>query len=194
MLTGGLELSRPLAILWMLPAVGAILGLIAARGTDPRTHATVMTVLRCMLFGYLAGCVVLALWPLEFDVSVPRVEKGNWTPFDGTLGFLISENEVQHALGERDVLANVLLFVPLGLLLPFAFFQWRGIPLAIALLAFVAFALEFTQGLTIEQRTFDIDDAIAGFGGALAGTLIAAIVRPVTHQIAEPAPQHGYSR
>ncbi len=188
----GVELSRPLAVLWMLPAIGALLALVVARGAEPRTHANVMTALRFLLFAYLAGVVLITLWPLTVDASVARVEHGNWSPFEGTLGFFFSDNAKQASLGERDVLANVLLYVPLGLLVPYAFFQWRGIPLPIMLLAFLAFALEFTQGFTITERTFDIDDAIAGFAGAVLAVIAAALIHPLTRQIREPAPRVGF--
>ncbi len=80
------------------------------------------------------------------------------------------------------MLANVVLFVPFGVLLPFATYQWHGIGWALAVLIFLAFAFEMTQGITIAERTFDIDDAIAGCAGAALGTVAAAVLRPLVRR------------
>lgn len=178
MLHGGLQISRALIVVWLLPTFGALLLLIATRGSPPHTQARVLVAIRCLLLAYLCGAVVLTLWPLDIDVSVTRVEEGNWAPFDGSLGFLISDNTLQNEIGGRDVLANVVLFTPFGVLLPFAFYQWRGVIVAAMMIAFLAFGLEFAQGLAIAERTFDIDDAIAGFTGGTAALAVAALVRP----------------
>jgi glycopeptide antibiotics resistance protein len=177
-----LEISRPLIAVWLMPAVGMLLALIAMRNAPPRSHAKVVNAVRLMLLGYLVGAIVLTLWPLELDLSVVRVENGNWSPFNGTLGFLISDNELQNTLGGRDVLANIVLFTPFGLLLPYAFYQWRGVPVSALFIAFLAFGLELTQGLLIAERTFDIDDAIAGFVGGVVALAVASLLRPVAHR------------
>lgn len=172
------EISRALIVVWVLPAIGALLLLIATRSAAPRTQATVLQTVRFLLLAYVAGAVILTLWPLDFVVSVKGLEDGNWSPLGGSLGFVISDNPVKNEVGGPDVLANVVLFVPFGLLLPYAFYQWRGIAVPALILVFLAFGLEFTQGATIAERTFDIDDAIAGFGGGMAGLLVAALLRP----------------
>lgn len=173
------EISRPLIIVWVMPAVGMLLALVTMRNAAPVAHGRVLLAVRLLIAGYLVGAIVLTLWPLDFDASVRQVEEGNWTPFGGSLGFLISDNSLQNEIGGRDVLANLVLFAPFGLLLPYAFYRWRGVAVPLMIVAFLAFGLEFTQGLSIAERTFDVDDAIAGFAGGLAGALVAAMVRPV---------------
>ncbi len=175
------QISRALIVVWLLPAVGMLLALIAVRNSPPTTRAKVIHALRLMLAGYLLGAVILTLWPLDFVLDIDRVDDGNWSPFGGSLGFLISDNTLQNELGGRDVLANVVLFAPFGVLLPYAFYQWRGIPVSAFFIAFGAFGLEFTQGVTIAERTFDIDDAIAGLVGGVVALAVASLLRPAAH-------------
>jgi glycopeptide antibiotics resistance protein len=73
----------------------------------------------------------------------------------------------------------VLLFIPLGLLLPFAATRWHPFVVTAVLLAIFAFGLEITQGVAIAARTFDIDDAISGFAGGIGGMLVAGLLWPV---------------
>lgn len=177
-----LQISQPLIVVWLLPAIGMLFALVATRSAPPHTQNTLLMALRLLLLAYLVGAVVLTLWPLDFEPSVRGVEEGNWEPFGGSIGFMISDIEARRQIGGRDVLANVVLFIPLGLLLPYAFYQWRGIVLCAFLIAFVAFGLELTQGISIAQRTFDIDDPISGLAGGLIGLLVAALVRPLAER------------
>jgi glycopeptide antibiotics resistance protein len=179
MLTGGLELSPPLIVIWLLPAVGVLIALIATRRAPPRTERTMMSFVRFVLLAYVIGALILTWWPLRFVFEVAQVEDGNWAPFGGSLGFLISDIPVRQDLGGRDVLANIVLFAPIGALLPFAVYQWRGLAVSILVLTFLAFGIEITQGFFIADRTFDIDDAISGLVGGAGGVLLAALVHPV---------------
>ena len=181
MLQGPVEvqISGPLIVVWILPAIAALLVLAATRTSPPHTQGRVLGVLRVLLLGYFVGIVLLTFWPLEFKVAMRGIEEGNWTPFGGSLGFMISDNQLQNEIGGRDVLANVALFFPLGLILPFSFYQWRGVLLSGFIIVVLASALEYFQGLTIAERTFDIDDPIAGFFGGLIGLILAALLRPV---------------
>lgn len=76
----------------------------------------------------------------------------------------------------REFLANILMFVPLGLLLRWAIPRatWLG---ATALAAAVSVSIEVLQTLT--PRVSDPRDIIANTTGALAGALVAAIVASV---------------
>jgi len=118
------------------------------------------------------------------------VEDGNWTPFRGTIGFFLSDSPARHAVAVRDVLANVVLFAPFGLLLPFAFYAWRGLGVPALIIAFFAFGLEFAQGLSVADSTFDIDDDIAGFAGEVAALLVAAVLSPAAHRSADLRLRH----
>jgi glycopeptide antibiotics resistance protein len=173
-----LQISSTLIVVWVLPTIGALLALMATRDS-PHLRGPVSTMVRLMLLAYLFGAILLTLWPLDFEVASRGIDDGNWEPFGGSLGFLISDNEMQNEIGGRDVLANVVLFIPFGALLPFAFYQWRGIVLPAFLIACLAFGLEYVQGLTIAQRTFDIDDPIAGLAGGIVALIVAALLKPL---------------
>ncbi|MEX2393476.1 MAG: VanZ family protein [Actinomycetota bacterium] len=179
MLTGGLRISGPLIAVWLFPAAVVLVSLIATRRVPPMTERKVMSLVRFALLGYVIAALILAWWPLEFVLEASQVEDGNWAPFGGSLGFLISSNELQQELGGRDVIANIVLFAPIGALMPFAVYQWRGLVVSLLILATLAFGVEVTQGFFIADRTFDIDDAISGFVGGAAGTLFAALAHPL---------------
>jgi glycopeptide antibiotics resistance protein len=74
-------------------------------------------------------------------------------------------------------LANVVLFFPLGLLFGVITRRWLGLFFVFFMLIAVAVGLELVQGVTIAQRTLDVDDAIACAAGALIGVAAAAVLR-----------------
>jgi glycopeptide antibiotics resistance protein len=120
---------------------------------------------------WLIGGLVLTLEPAH---PLPgQVVDDNLVPFQ-TLGIYLSN------LGSwfwmRNLLGNLALLLPLGLLGPIALLAlgrwWR-----IALLALlVSTAIELTQ-LLVPDRSADIDDVIVNVAGALLGYLAFVIVR-----------------
>jgi glycopeptide antibiotics resistance protein len=159
-------------VAWLFPAVVAIVVLIAARRSTFVRQAT------AALFAvYVFGIAVITFWPLQFDLSLRRLRRGNWTPFRGTLGMVRSPHPLAQFVGGRDFVANVLLFAPVGLLLPFVVGRRRRglLVVALVLLIVFAFALEFVQGIAV-NRTFDIDDPISGAIGAVAGAVAGTII------------------
>ncbi len=181
MLQGGLTFTRPLAIIWLLPAAGAVIALVATRSARRALRQRVVYTAQLLVLAYALGCVLITLWPLQVDVSLERMlERGNWIPFEGTLGFLRSKNELQVRLGGRDALANIVLFMPLGVLVPLVVRRWFNVVVVGIVVASFAFGLELVQGLVIVGRTFDIDDAIVSFAGAGAALGLGLVLRPAT--------------
>jgi glycopeptide antibiotics resistance protein len=179
-LTTEIQLSRTLVAVWALPALGAIAVLFLGRAAGSAWWKRARGAVRLLAVFYLIGILVLTLWPLEFDVSLTRIQLGNWEPLQGTLGWMLDPaNDVQARFGTRDVIANVVLFAPLGLLLPFAIESKVSGILTVIALGALSFGLELVQGLAVAQRTFDIDDAISGSLGALLGVVGAVILGPV---------------
>lgn len=169
MLTRGVE-AEQLSIVWLLPAVVAV----AAYLLMPRRSTRVA--LAALGVCYLVAIVAITLWPFQVDLSPDRVlERGNWVPGRGTLAFLMSDDALQVRLGRRDFLANVVLFFPAALLFGVATRRGLGLLAVVVVLISFAVALEFVQGATISQRTLDVDDAIAGAVGVVAGGLCAAV-------------------
>jgi glycopeptide antibiotics resistance protein len=175
------EFGRALVVVWLLPVAAAIVALIAARRRS--TRHVVVRLVQLVIAGYLIGVVAITLWPFEFDVDTRQIlDRGNWTPFGGTLGFLISDNSLKVRVASRDFVANILLFAPLGVLLAAQQRRMYGVALVAVLLSGVAFALEVIQGLTVAGRTLDIDDAIAGSIGAVLASCAGGILRPLANR------------
>jgi glycopeptide antibiotics resistance protein len=179
-LTRGIE-AEWLALVWLTPAALMVLLLLATSRGRRSVRSQTRVLLGLFAVGYLVAAVAITLWPFQADLSPERiVEEGNWVPFQGTLRFLLSDDPLQVRLGTRDFLANVVLFFPLGLLFGLLTRRLLGLAFVLVAIAAVAFGLELVQGVTITGRTLDVDDAIAGAIGALAGTVAAAALRPLT--------------
>lgn len=174
MLTRGVE-AEQLAVVWLLPALVAAVVFVA---TGRSRVSWVRPVVAALAFGYLIAAVAITLWPFQLDLSPEHLrDRGNWVPGRGTIGFLTSGDAEQNRLGARDFLANVVLFFPLGLLFGIVTRRWVGIVAVFVALVGVAVGLELVQGVTISQRTLDVDDAIAGSVGVLIGVVAAAVLR-----------------
>lgn len=182
MLAGvGFEFGRVLVVAWLFPVAAAVVALAAARRRS--TRRIVVLFVRLLIVAYVVGVVAITLWPFEFDLQTGRIlDRGNWTPFGGTLGFLVSDNSLKVRVASRDFLANVLLFAPLGVLVAIRQSRAGRVIVVIGSLVALAFALEVIQGLTVAERTLDIDDAIAGSVGATLAACAGAVVRPLAYR------------
>lgn len=76
------------------------------------------------------------------------------------------------SIAEIEVLANVLLLVPVGLLLPFAL---RSLPLVglLSLAAAGSLAVEVLQHLVLTNRVASFVDVLSNTGGAAIGLILA---------------------
>ena len=177
MLSGtDVRFSRGLVLLWVAPALVALVAMLVTRRAHPESKRTIRRAVDVLVIAYACGVIAITLYPFRFDFEAGRIlERGNWLPFGGTLGFLTSDNSLQVEIGSRDFLANIALFAPVGLLLGARTRRLRDAVLVVILLAVMAFALEVVQGLTVSERTLDIDDAIAGSIGALGAVVIGAV-------------------
>ena len=161
--------------MWVAPALIAVIALLVTRRARPDTKRSVHWTVGLLVLLYATGIIALTLYPFSFDIEPGRIlDRGNWVPFGGTLGFVTSDNSLQVQVGSRDFLANIALFAPMGLLLGSRTRRLREVVLVCVLLVLMAFALEVVQGLTVSQRTLDIDDAIACSLGALGALAIGA--------------------
>ena len=178
MLSGtDVRFGRGLVLLWVGPAVIALFVALAARRAHPETKRRITRTIDVLVLAYAMGVVAITLYPFSFDIEAGRIlDRGNWIPFGGTLGFLTSENSLQVQIGSRDFLANITLFAPIGLLLGSRTRRVRDVVLVGVLLVLMASALEVVQGLTVSVRTLDVDDAIAGSLGALGAVVIGSMM------------------
>lgn len=157
-------------------------------------------VCRLLLVCWLAGLLCLVWTPGNFwhhlwnSVlhGVP-LELGDWL-FSGGFSLSVSFPEmVMNAFtgGSWQVLGNVLLYLPLGLLLPLIWREctwWRTAAVGLA----VSLVTELVQ--PVFGRSFDLDDLIANLLGTLAGWLLFALFRLVLPRAVEKCQNNGWGR
>jgi VanZ family protein len=122
---------------------------------------TTRSVARIVLTLYGVSLAMIALWPVPVD--------------QGAAGFLRRVGRVLPMLTypRIEFSANILLFVPLGVLL-MLILRRRYLILPIAIV--VTVAIECSQGLLLDKRTPSVLDIIANTAGACLGMLIVAAV------------------
>ena len=122
---------------------------------------TTRSVARVVLTLYGISLAMIALWPVPVD--------------QGAAGFLQRVGRVLPMLTypRIEFSANILLFVPLGVLLMLILRRrYLILPIAIA----VTVAIECSQALLLDKRTPSALDIIANTAGACLGMLIVAAV------------------
>ncbi|HEU5140474.1 MAG TPA: VanZ family protein [Bacillales bacterium] len=82
----------------------------------------------------------------------------------------------------KNVIGNVLLFLPFGLLLPFLFRKCRNFFIMFVVSAGFSFLIEITQ-YKYAKRIFDIDDIFLNVIGALIGWFFALVVRDLLKRV-----------
>lgn len=110
-------------------------------------------------------------------------------PFDGIVTMATTQYEgVSYNVFIRNVLGNVIMFMPLGFFLPLLWPDMRAFGRVVAICALASFAIEFTQywigGIS------DIDDMMLNTAGACIGYgsyALACMAMPVLrHRFAAP--------
>ena len=119
------------------------------------------SIARVVLTVYGISLALIALWPIPVD--------------SGAGGLLRRVTRVLPALtyARIEFSANILLFVPLGVLL-MLILRRRYLILPIAIVTTVA--IECSQGLLLDKRTPSLLDIIANTAGACVGMVIVAAV------------------
>ena len=142
------------------------------RTPAPRAAAVVAVVLG---LPYLVGLLLLTIWPqpvqdsapVILDLVVRAVHRGlGWT----WLGFT-----------EMKAIANVLVFVPIGIL-AFIAFRRRAWPLALLAGPALSVAVEFVQAVALPHRIASITDIALNSLGATIGVVIAGLVALIVHR------------
>lgn len=117
---------------------------------------------RVLLTAYVVVLTLIAVWPVPVDSGA------------GGLLRRITRVFPIATYARIEFGANILLFVPLGILLALIL-QQRYLILPIALVSTVA--IESVQALMLERRTPSVMDIIANLTGAALGVLIVAFVQ-----------------
>jgi VanZ family protein len=173
-LPGAAPAPPPLPPGWKVPTPGSASD--AHRGPRARRAWRAITEPRVLLGAYVVVLSLIALWP---------------TPVDGGAGpFLRLVARVAPVLtyARIEFGANILLFVPLGVLLALIL-RHRHLIAPIALVATVA--IESAQALMIDRRTPSVMDIIANLTGACLGLLIVAFVEWRRSRGADSARRHA---
>jgi VanZ family protein len=148
------------------PAAGAV--------TDPRSgrrRSAGTTAARVCIALYLLLPALLTLLPRR-----PSVGEDDFRRLvDGVVDRL-TFGAVEVSIVEVEVLANVLLLVPLGLLLAFAAPR-APLSLLLAVAALLSLAIETVQYLLLPGRIASLVDVLANTGGAAIGLVVAADLR-----------------
>jgi glycopeptide antibiotics resistance protein len=139
----------------------------------PRSHAR-LWVSTLLLIVYAAFVLVVTMWPhpkqLEFDGIASRLLRAlhnigvpEWFGYD-----------------KLEFTANIGMFVPLGFLLGLALARgaWW---VALFLLPAFSGAIEFAQGIALEERVSTVFDVLANTIGGYVGLLLAMILRAMIY-------------
>lgn len=130
----------------------------------------------------LAALAAFGYWLYRFTLT-PVKDRGwavgNTHPGE-TLRFYLDKPSIRDAA--KQIGGNLVLFAPLGALLPVAFSRLRG-PVRIALICgLISLAVEVAQGTMVSGRAFDADDVILNTtGGFLAYLLIGRRLARLAH-------------
>ena len=129
---------------------------------EQRISARGMRVAIACLIVYGIALAMIALWPVPVDRGADR--------------FLALVTRLFPVLtyARIEFGANILLFIPLGILLTVLVPRARWIVLPIALVATVT--IESIQALVLDQRTPSILDIIANTTGACVGMLMVVLI------------------
>ena len=124
-----------------------------------------------LLAVWLVGGLLLTLLPAQLDPG--RQAEPNFVPFK-TIGIYLASLDSSYWFGQ--MVGNLLLLVPLGLLGPIVFpwmDRWWRVLVASLLLGA---AIEVAQ-LWIPDRSADVDDLLLNVVGATLGYAILSVVR-----------------
>jgi len=92
-----------------------------------------------------------------------------------------------YSLGDKQVLGNFVMLLPLGIYLPLLYKRLRGFFPVLLVSLFVSIFIEFLQLIT-RYRSVDIDDVLLNTVGACVGYLLFRLIKAVI------APERQYSK
>lgn len=148
---------------------GAIRRVVRARrevGADALRQGPTVTrqaALVGFLLAYAVALVLLTLTPRPVSAT------GSWIPFAQMWQTLTDTSRTQAFV---NLVGNIVLFVPLGWLLPIISFRMRSLKLALGVAAGCSLSIELCQLLFVAGRSPSVDDVILNTLGALIGGLI----------------------
>ena len=142
-----------------------------AAESNPRRRPFVRLLPFLLLAGYAAFLAWLTLSPMDTSGTGAQ---NNYDPFSTIRLALDSESPRKVA----QVLGNGLLFLPIGLLVPWSFPRLKLITAAVGACLLSAL-IEIAQFTWVDGRVFDVDDILLNSGGALLGIMLVTVGRVV---------------
>ena len=151
--------------------------LLIRRGTLRRRstpHEAAVAVFAC----YAAVVLSLTFLPLPFRGFMFSPAPSHYS-FDSTLLAMLRGEYTTGRWGLTMLIANVLMFVPLGFLTPVLWRQawWQTLLIALA----ATLCIELIQPFF--DRSFDVDDIFLNFAGGAVGLLLSAIPRALCPEL-----------
>lgn len=160
----------------LVAGVGVLLRL---RGLPPRAQARYRQgALWALLIYYLCILSVLLFFGGLFFVDRGYGGTVNIQPFHTIRNYLIYYRRTGSFVSISNLLGNVVILMPLGVLLPLMFRPMRRFWLSLPLAALVACGVEVIQWLTATGAA-DVDDSILNFLGAALGYVVTRLCQMV---------------
>lgn len=116
---------------------------------------------------FLAGLALLTLTPERIEETMPNL-------LDVVLGTAHSLGWEQLDFTLLEVLANILVFVPIGIL-AFLLLPRRVWPVALLIGPAMSVAIEVSQRVALPHRAATVTDVVANSTGATAGVVLAVL-------------------
>lgn len=127
--------------------------------------------------------IVLLLFTVLFmDRSVKDEYQYNLVLFDEIKRYFNYREQVGNWIFLRNIMGNVVGFIPLGALWPYVFPSMKN-PILVTLICFQwSLVIEFTQ-LVCKIGSFDVDDLLLNTAGGLLGCIIYYIWKSVWRKV-----------
>jgi glycopeptide antibiotics resistance protein len=131
--------------------------------TPLRVLATVITLGIGGVFSYWAAKITLT--PInDHGQAVGNTDPGH------SLRFYLDRPSIREAI--RQLGGNLVLFAPLGVILPVVFSRLRGPLRLVIVTGLITMSVEIAQGTLVRGRAFDIDDVILNTVGVVLAYLL----------------------
>ncbi|WP_245711632.1 VanZ family protein [Gracilibacillus ureilyticus] len=103
----------------------------------------------------------------------------NLVPFRNTVRYLTSSDHFSFVFIFNNIIGNILVFLPLGLLLPLLFRQFRNFTSVLITVTSLTIMVEFAQ-ITLHIGQFDVDDIILNIIGGVTGFWLKKLIAEKT--------------
>ena len=153
---------------------------------DPRSISARREIVLALFISYLVVVAALTIVPLQ-----PRAVSGtglvSFIPGRTTIGCYrqLTGTPVEVVICNMQLLGNILVFVPMGILLPLVWYRHRSATATIGAALAGSVTIEVIQYLQQSmgmQRSVDVDDVILNVVGALLGYLLLTLMTKRAHR------------